>query len=206
MKNRRTARRVKKQKRVSKRKYGGINTNTDESFGQQSQGSLHLSDLNTDDGEILPTLSLSSYTTAPSTNTNASSITQNNTDPNFLDMTMTMSTSNGDDSPLNITDAQPQDDWDDMMHTPSMNNDEEDGLTDNETMSNSFNGGKKTRKVRKHKKHGKSKKITKKYRKSRHKKQKGGIVFGNGIGANCADPNNSIYNTNMLKLFPYRPN
>jgi hypothetical protein len=28
---------------------------------------------------------------------------------------------------------------------------------------------------------------------------------GQNIGANCPDPNFSIYNTNFLKLFPYKP-
>ena len=58
---------------------------------------------------------------------------------------------------------------------------------------------------RKHKSYGKTKKGKKslKYnRKSR--KQKGGRCFGNGVGANSYEPNYSIYNTNMLKLFPYR--
>lgn len=27
---------------------------------------------------------------------------------------------------------------------------------------------------------------------------------GQNIGANCSDPNYSIYNTNFLKLFPYK--
>jgi hypothetical protein len=44
----------------------------------------------------------------------------------------------------------------------------------------------------------------KKSRKTR--KQRGGKCFGNGVGANSNDPNFSIYNTNLLKLFPYRPN
>jgi hypothetical protein len=39
-------------------------------------------------------------------------------------------------------------------------------------------------------------------RKSR--KQRGGTCYGNGVGANSYDPNYSIYNTNMLNLFPYR--
>ena len=39
-------------------------------------------------------------------------------------------------------------------------------------------------------------------RKSR--KQQGGTCYGTGVGANSNDPNYSIYNTNMLKLFPYR--
>jgi hypothetical protein len=51
--------------------------------------------------------------------------------------------------------------------------------------------------------------ITKKHkgikyvRKSR--KQKGGMCYGNGVGANISDPNFSIHNTNLLKLFPYKP-
>jgi hypothetical protein len=58
---------------------------------------------------------------------------------------------------------------------------------------------------RKYKTYGKTKKGKKslKYnRKSR--KQRGGRCFGNGVGANSYEPNYSIYNTNMLKLFPYR--
>lgn len=37
------------------------------------------------------------------------------------------------------------------------------------------------------------------------RKQRGGRCFGNGVGANSSDPNFSVYNTNLLKLFPYRP-
>ena len=54
-------------------------------------------------------------------------------------------------------------------------------------------GSRKTRKSKKHKKYKK------------HKKIKGGNrIGGNNIGANCSDPNFSIYNTNLLKLFPYK--
>jgi len=45
----------------------------------------------------------------------------------------------------------------------------------------------------------------KKGRKTRRHKQRGGMCFGNGVGANSNVPNYSIYNTNMLKLFPYKP-
>lgn len=41
-------------------------------------------------------------------------------------------------------------------------------------------------------------------RKRRSRKQRGGTCYGNGVGANSYDPNYSIYNTNMLKLFPYK--
>jgi hypothetical protein len=37
-------------------------------------------------------------------------------------------------------------------------------------------------------------------KKRKYKKTRG----GNNIGANCSDPNFSIYNTNLLKLFPYK--
>lgn len=74
----------------------------------------------------------------------------------------------------------------------------ESSYTDETPMDMSIGG-------RKHKSYGKTKKGKKslKYnRKSR--KQKGGRCFGNGVGANSYEPNYSIYNTNMLKLFPYK--
>lgn len=40
---------------------------------------------------------------------------------------------------------------------------------------------------------------------SRSRNQRGGICYGNGIGSNTNNPNLSIYNTDLLKLFPYRP-
>ena len=52
---------------------------------------------------------------------------------------------------------------------------------------------------RRHKKSKKVRNIKK------HKKIRGGNrIGGNNIGANCSDPNFSIYNTNLLKLFPYK--
>lgn len=45
-------------------------------------------------------------------------------------------------------------------------------------------------------------KRAKSYRKKRS--QRGGQCYGRGVGANTFDPNYSIYNTNMLNLFPYR--
>ena len=61
-------------------------------------------------------------------------------------------------------------------------------------------GGKRRRRISR-------KKVNKKGRKTRRKRKlklKGGMCFGNGLGANSYDPNYSIYNTNMLKLFPYK--
>jgi hypothetical protein len=38
-----------------------------------------------------------------------------------------------------------------------------------------------------------------------YRKVKGGAtMYGTGYGANCSNPNFSIYNTNLTKLFPYR--
>lgn len=51
----------------------------------------------------------------------------------------------------------------------------------------------------------KRKKYKKTKKNKKYKKTRGGNRFGgNNIGANCYDPNFSIYNTNMLKLFPYK--
>ena len=49
-------------------------------------------------------------------------------------------------------------------------------------------------------------KLTRRSR-SRSRKVAGGgnIRYGTGVGANCHDPNKSIFNTNLLKLFPYKP-
>ena len=43
-------------------------------------------------------------------------------------------------------------------------------------------------------------------KKRKGRKQRGGNCYGSGVGANAYDPNYSIYNTNQLKMFPYRPN
>ena len=50
-----------------------------------------------------------------------------------------------------------------------------------------------------------SKRVKRTTRNKKTKKQRGGAMYGRGYGANCYDPNYSIYNTNMLKLFPYTP-
>lgn len=71
----------------------------------------------------------------------------------------------------------------------SFSSDDTDANTDNE--DNTF-GGKK----RKSKKSRKNKKT---------RKQKGGMCYGTGVGANYNNPNYSIYNTELLELFPYKP-
>ena len=85
----------------------------------------------------------------------------------------------------------------------------------NTTRDNSF-GGKNTKRHRyvskksgtKNKKRILKSKNTNKKRKSLNKKNKTHKSRksrgGSNIGSNCSDPNFSIYNTNMLKLFPYK--
>ena len=66
----------------------------------------------------------------------------------------------------------------------------------NNTTNNSLAGGKRRR----------SKKRNSNLKRNKsHKRTKGGALFGNGYGANSCDPNYSVYNTNLTKLFPYRP-
>jgi hypothetical protein len=69
----------------------------------------------------------------------------------------------------------------------------------------SLGGKKRGRKGRKTLKKRKTvkKRNGKKTRKSR--KLRGGTKYGTGVGSNCNEPNQSINNTNMLELFPYRP-
>ena len=43
-----------------------------------------------------------------------------------------------------------------------------------------------------------------KKRRSSTRKMRGGTCYGTGVGSNNYDPNFSIYNTNMMKMFPYK--
>jgi len=71
-----------------------------------------------------------------------------------------------------------------------LNMDPNDGFTDSEDNDDDDQDG------------GKKKRKNKKCKTRRHNK-KGGTLFGRGYGANCNEPNYNVYNTNMLKLFPY---
>jgi len=66
---------------------------------------------------------------------------------------------------------------------------------------------KQTRKKLRTKKRNSKSRISKKIvgRTYKSRKQRGGMCFGNGVGANNYDPNFSIYNTRELTLFPYKP-
>jgi hypothetical protein len=66
----------------------------------------------------------------------------------------------------------------------------------------SISGKTRVRKTRVRKTRVRKSKLRKlKLRKTRKTRK---IRGGNNIGANCSEPNFSIYNTNMLKLFPYK--
>ena len=60
----------------------------------------------------------------------------------------------------------------------------------NASMEDGLIGGRHRKKSRKHRK--------------KSRKHHGGTCYGNGVGSNSNDPNFSIYNTNTLKLFPYK--
>lgn len=45
---------------------------------------------------------------------------------------------------------------------------------------------------------------SKRHRNSKRRRNKKTHRGGNNIGGNCNDPSFSIYNTNMLKMFPYK--
>jgi len=149
-------------------------------------------------------------------NTNQQQQTNESMDDNSQINNSSQNSSNG--SLLNINDLQvpegheiPQDENDvhnldmnqslDLSGDTSLADESMNGSTNNSvnnSTNNSMNGGKKRRPIsKKYKKSLKGKKS--------HRRQKGGAMYGNGYGANCNDPNFSIYNTNLTKLFPYRP-
>jgi hypothetical protein len=97
----------------------------------------------------------------------------------------------------------PQEIMESLQQVEELNEDYNQGQDyNNDTTQTSFTpnsdstyavGGKRKTKSRKNKKS----------RKSMYKIKGGTAVYGNGYGSNCNDPNYNIYNTNLLKLFPY---
>ena len=88
----------------------------------------------------------------------------------------------------------------DLSGETSVADDSMNNTTDNSMNSTnaSMNAG------RRMKRHTKKHNLKSGHKKS-HRRLRGGTLFGTGYGANCNDPNYSIYNTNLTKLFPYRP-
>jgi hypothetical protein len=93
---------------------------------------------------------------------------------------------------------------DGSLHLSDLDNSTNNDSVNTTREEESFGGKKRKRKTMKKRKGRKGKKAAKKTMKKR-RAQKGGQCFGNGVGANSYDPNNSIYNTRELQLFPYRP-
>lgn len=62
--------------------------------------------------------------------------------------------------------------------------------------------------IRKHKRRLTKKILNKKKTQTKRRrtirKMRGGTCYGTGVGSNNYDPNFSVYNTNILKLFPYK--
>jgi len=85
----------------------------------------------------------------------------------------------------------------DELNTSNISN------TSGDTTSEDISFGGRTRR-RISRKGRKTRRKGRKTRSNRKLKLKGGMCFGNGVGANSYNPNYSIYNTNMLKLFPYK--
>lgn len=166
-----------------------------------SQGSLHLSDLNTsNNSNEVNDLNMSDISNISSIDNSANTTVDDQSLLNFgdiepiphegndiydLDMDETFDL-NG---PLNESDLN-------VSQDTNMS-----GNTTNPDDSSFINfGGKRRKKLSKKKQNKKGRKTRKNKR-----KQKGGTCFGNGVGANSYDPNFSIYNTRELELFPYRP-
>jgi hypothetical protein len=76
------------------------------------------------------------------------------------------------------------------------------GYTTSEDISFDEFGGKRRRRTSR--KNHRNKRRRTRRNSSRNVTLKGGMCFGRGVGANSYDPNYSIYNTNMLNLFPYK--
>jgi hypothetical protein len=114
---------------------------------------------------------------------------------------MNQGTHNNNNMDMDIEDGQ--------MDMHELDIDSDYNATDNEAGSDDeMNGGRKKRRTMKKRKGRKTRKTVRKTvrktgRKSR--KQRGGMCYGNGVGANNYDPNFSIYNTRELTLFPYNP-
>jgi hypothetical protein len=85
------------------------------------------------------------------------------------------------------------------LNLSDLNVDDENNESNNTTKESITGGNKKIRKTRKTRKSRKSRKSRKNL-----KRRGGGTCYGRGVGANNYDPNYTIYNTNLLKLFPYK--
>ena len=63
----------------------------------------------------------------------------------------------------------------------------------------------RTQRCKNTKKRSHSKKRVRKTRLRTRRKQRGGMCYGTGVGRTSTENNFSVFNTNQLKLFPYKP-
>ena len=75
----------------------------------------------------------------------------------------------------------------------------------NNSMNSSMNSSNASMNAGKRMRRHTKKRNSKSGHKRSHRRLRGGATYGTGYGANCNDPNYSIYNTNLTQLFPYRP-
>jgi hypothetical protein len=92
----------------------------------------------------------------------------------------------------------------DLSGETSVADDSMNNTTDN-SMNTSMNSTNASMNAGKRMRHHTKKHNLKSGHKKSHRRLRGGALYGTGYGANCNDPNYSIYNTNLTKLFPYRP-
>ena len=139
---------------------------------------------------------------SPLHNIGSQSVSQISQSDNSLDSS-TPSTLNlsdlGDAIPQDVNDTHDMDmsgdnlDMSGVTDEPSMN-ESEISMNANE---NPHAGGRRRRRTKK--------RMSNIRRNKSYRKVKGGAtMYGTGYGANCSNPNFSIYNTNLTKLFPYR--
>jgi hypothetical protein len=88
------------------------------------------------------------------------------------------------------------------MNLNELSRNSDSGYTTNEDRSLFDEFGGKRRRISR--KNNRNKRRTNRRNNKRKLTLKGGMCFGRGVGANSYDPNYSIYNTDMLKLFPYK--
>ena len=190
-----------------------LSGNNSNNINNNSQGSLHLSDLNVSNNgnnDSQGSLHLSDL--------NVSNNSNGSQGPLQLSDLNEDNTNNSSQGSLHLSDLNDNDvnnSSQGSLHLSDLNvsNHDDDSLDSvNTTRDYSF-GGKKRRtmkniRIMKKRRTMKKRRIMKKrktMKKRKSRKQRGGMCFGNGVGANSYDPNFSIYNTRELTLFPYKP-
>ena len=187
-----TRKRLRKPKRKSNKRYkrnmfGGLH--------DISNGPLNLTDL--DD------LNTDEYQESELNISGISNYTDN--EPNYLNDSFSDITETNnmlDDTTIGSDDSNSYNSSNGSLHLSDLNISNNNSLN---TTREDIEGGKRQRRRKTIKKRKQGNKKSRKQGNKKSRKQRGGMCFGNGVGANSYDPNFSIYNTRELTLFPYRP-